>query len=184
MDEEAIEHLKKQIEAEWAKTAELKRQNDLAEETLKTLNRARISEQTRVQFWAGISEKTAALVVKLPEVELLLHSLAEKIEEFSEALERARREDGQRLARLEYGLMLLLQGKGNGNRAKTKALVEDIDRDRSRRKLLERHYRILNELQVQLADYGPLARPVHLVLQVEDLEKEIDKLEQEMEDEL
>jgi hypothetical protein len=183
VDEEALEHLKEQIRAEWAKAAELKRQNDLAEQTLQALNRSRISEQTRVQFWAGISEQTAAIVARLPETALLLHSLAEKIEEFSEALERTRREDGQRLARLEYGLMLLLQGKGNGNRAKTKALVEDIDRDRTRRKLLERHYRALNELQVQLASYG-ISKPVEMVLQVEDLEKEIDRLEQEMEDEL
>lgn len=176
VDDEILDTLREQVRAEQAKTAELKRQNDLAEETLKVLNRTRTSEATRVQFWAGISEKTAALVEAMPETALLLHGLAEKLEQFGEMLDQQRREDSKRLARLEYGLMLLLQGKGNGNRGKVDALLKDIEKTRAR-DLLEENFRQLHELEMKRARYGNLEAPAWLLLQIEDLKQEIDDLQ-------
>jgi hypothetical protein len=168
--EEIINKLTERIRAEQATAAELKRQNDLAE---KTLRQAQTSERIRQAFWSDISEKTAGLVGKLPELELLLHGLAEKLDEFGEQL----RDVGKRQDRLELGLMLLLSGKGNGNRDKTRALIEDIEKDRKAR-LIEEHKRMLHELEMKRAGYGRLSAPSHILMEIEDLKSEIEQLEE------
>jgi DNA repair exonuclease SbcCD ATPase subunit len=174
VDEQAIELLRQQIRAEEATAAAIRERNELA---ARTLRQAETSERIRRQFWADISEKTAGLVGKLPELEYLLHGLVEKLDEVGDRF----RETEKRLDRIEYGLMLLLDGKRNGNRAKAQALVEDIGRDKAQRELLGRRYRVLEELQMQLATYG-VNRPPEIVLQVEDLQAEIDRLEREMDE--
>lgn len=177
MDEEALQILREQIRAEEAHAAELRRQNDLAAASLLKLEQTRQVEARRTRLWLEISERTANLVQQVPELGLLLHGFSEKLDEYGENL----REVSKRLDRIEYALMLVLSGK-SGDRAKAQALVQNIERDRTNRRLLERHYRFLNELQVQLASYG-IQKPVELLIQVEDLQAEIERLEQETESE-
>lgn len=167
--EKYLEKLTERIKAEQATAAELKRQNDLAE---RTLRQAQTSERIRQAFWSDISERTAGLVGKLPELELLLHGFAEKLDGFGEQLE----DIGKRQDRLELGLMLLLSGKGNGNRDKAKALIEDIEKDR-RARLIEEHKRMLHELEMKRAGYGRLSVPSHILIEIEDLKSEIESLE-------
>jgi hypothetical protein len=168
--EEIIEKLTQRVQAELATAAELRRQNDLAEQSLKNLERTRRAEAQRIQIWLGIAEQTAGLVQQLPEMALLIHGYDEKLTEFDEHL----RELAGRLDRIEYALMLLLSGKGGGSRAKV--LVEDIEKDRKER-LIEEHKRHLHELEIKRAGYGKLDAPAHLLLQIEDLKNEIEQLE-------
>jgi hypothetical protein len=169
MDEEVIEKLTQRVQAELATAAELRRQNDLAEQSLKNLERTRRTEAQRTRLWLEISEQTAGLVQQLPEMALLIHGYDEKLTEFDEHL----RELAARLDRIEYALMLLLGGKG-GSRAR--ALVEDIEKDRKER-LIEEHRRHLHELEIKRAGYGKLDAPAHLLLQIEDIKNEIEQLE-------
>lgn len=171
-EEKIIERLTQRVQAELATAAELRRQNDLAEETLKTLKKTQQAEASRNRLWLGISEQTAALVQQMPEYVLLLHGFDEKLEEFGEQL----RDLSDRLDRLEYASMLILSGNTKGSRAR--ALVEDIEKDRKER-LIEEHKRHLHELEIKRAGYGKLAAPVHLLTEIEDLKNEIEQLETE-----
>lgn len=172
-DQEAIiEKLMQRVQAEQATAAELRRQNDLAEQSLRNLQQTQRAENLRNRLWLEISERTANIVQQLPEYALLLHGFDEKLDEFDEHL----KELASRLDRIEYALMLLLGGRGNGNRDKAKALIEDIEKDR-RERLIEEHRRQLHELELKRATYGKLNAPAHLLLEIEDLKKEIAQLE-------
>jgi hypothetical protein len=166
-----LDLLRQQVQAEQEKAAEIRRQNDLAEQSLKNLQQARRAEAQRTRLWLEIAEQTAGLVQQLPEMALLVHGYDEKLTEFDEHL----RELAARLDRIEYALMLLLSPRGEGIRAK--ALIEDIEKDR-RERLIEEHKRHLYELEIKRAGYGRLDAPAHLLIQIEDLKKEIEQLEQ------
>lgn len=170
-EEKIIERLTQRVQAELATAAELRRQNDLAEETLKTLKKTQQAEASRTRLWLGISEQAAGLVQQMPEYALLLHGFDEKLEEFGEYL----RDLSGRLDRLEYASMLILSGNTKSNRAR--ALVEDIEKDRKER-LIEEHRRHLHELEIKRAGYGKLAAPAHLLIEIEDLKNEIEQLEE------
>jgi hypothetical protein len=162
MDEEIIEKLTQRVQAELETAAELRRQNDLAEQSLKNLERTRQAEVQRIQIWLGIAEQTAGLVQQLPEALLLLHGLDENL-----------REVVRRLDRLENVVLLLLAG---GNQRKADQLAESIERDRKAR-LIEANKRMLEQLELKRAGYGKLDAPAHLLLQIEDLKNEIEQLE-------
>jgi chromosome segregation ATPase len=179
VDEEALNLLRQQIRAEEATAVELRRKNDLAE---KTLRQAEIRERNRLGLLSDISEKTGGLVAELPELknrllslEHLVNGLVEKLGEYGQMLEVAQRADAKRFTQLEYGLMLLLQGKGNGNKAKAEELLRDIEASRTR-ELLHEHQRMLTELEVKRARYGDLEAPAWLLIQIEDLKQEIEGL--------
>jgi hypothetical protein len=168
--EEIIEKLTQRVQAELETAAELRRQNDLAEQSLKNLERTRRAEAQRTRLWLEIAEQTAGIVQQLPEMALIIHGYDEKLTEFDEHL----RELAGRLDRIEYALMLLLSGKGGGDRAKV--LIKDIEKDRKER-LIDEHRRHLHELEIKRAGYGKLDAPAHLLLQIEDIKNEIERLE-------
>jgi hypothetical protein len=161
--EEIIEKLTQRVQAELATAAELRRQNDLAEQSLKNLERTRRAESQRIQIWLGIAEQTAGLVQQLPEALLLLHGLDENL-----------REVVRRLDRLENVVLLLLAG---GNQRKADRLAESIEKDRQAR-LVEANKRMLEQLELKRAAYGNLEAPAHLLVQIEDLKNEIEQLEE------
>lgn len=183
-DEQAIELIKQNIQAEQEKTAELRRQNDLAEQSLKVakesqeLMRATLqAERNRLQLWLRISEQTAYIVQELPQLMYEVHTYKGTFEDMAALLEDTKLELGKRLGHLEYGMMLLLEGKNNnGNKGKSQALVKELDRSR-KEQLLEESKRLLHELEVRSARYGKLDTPAHLTLQIEDLKQEIEELE-------
>jgi thiamine kinase-like enzyme len=161
--EEIIEKLTQRVQAEQATAAELRRQNDLAEQSLNNLERTRQAESQRIRIWLGIAEQTAGLVQQLPEALLLLHGLDENL-----------REVVRRLDRLENVVLLLLAG---GNQRKANQLAESIEKDRQAR-LIETNKRMLEQLELKRAAYGNLEAPAHLLLQIEDLQNEIRQLEE------
>lgn len=166
-EERIIERLTQRVQAELATAAELRRQNDLAEESLKTLKKTQQAEASRNRIWYGISEQTATMVQQLPELALLIHGYDEKLSELEELSER--------LDRIERALVLVLSLIGEGNR-QAKAIVKSIEQDQGQR-LIERHKRRLGKLEEKRASYG-LETPAHLLLEIEDLEKEIKQLEE------
>lgn len=186
-DEAAINLIKENIEAENRKTAELERQNNLAEESLRVakeaqdLMRATLqAERNRLQLWLRISEQTAYIVQELPQLIYEIHSYKGSFADLAAAIEEAKFELGKRLGNLEYSSMLLLDGKNNnGNKSKAQALVKTLDRSR-KEQLIEENKRLLHELEVRVARFGKLDAPAHLLLQVEDLKKEIEELESEL----
>jgi hypothetical protein len=161
--EEILEKLTQRVQAEQATAAELRRQNDLAEQSLNNLERTRQAESQRIRIWLGIAEQTASLVNQLPEALLLLHGLDENL-----------REVVRRLDRLENVVLLLLSG---GNQRKANQLAESIERDRKAR-LIETNKRVLEQLELKRAAYGNLEAPAHLLIQIEDLQNEIRQLEE------
>lgn len=145
-DAEAIAHIREQIKAEYETAAQLKRQNDLAQEALETSQRLLTTESTRNKLWLEIAEKTANFIHQIPELTYLLHSFDEKLGEYGEALEQL----DERIGRIEYGIMLILAGKGNGNKIKAETLIKDIELERQK-KLLSELYSTLHDLELQKA---------------------------------
>lgn len=173
-DNDILELLRQQVKAEQDKAAELKRQNDLAEESLKVAQRTLRSEQTRTKLWMDIAETVAGFAGTLPELVLLMHGFTEKLAEFGEHLEVYRSDDNKRFTRLEYGLMLLLQGKANGNRSKAENLLREMEKDRMRELMIESERR-LHELEMRKARDGRGVDPA-VTLEIEDLTQEIEEL--------
>lgn len=166
-----LDLLSQRVKAEQEVANELKRKNDLEEQALRSIERNRQAEIQKVQLWLNISEQTANLIQQLPEIKLTILGIAEQLEELQE---QQLKEIDSRLDRIEYALMLLLSGvKGN----RVDALIDDIENDRHQ-KLLEQYKTHLHALKMKLATYGKLQSPPHLQLEIEDLEKEIEKLEQ------
>lgn len=174
-DQSAIlDLLRQQVKAEQDKAAELKRQNDIAEESLKAMQRTLKAEQARTKIWMDISENTASFIGTMPELILLMHGFTEKLGEFGEQLDDYRAEDSKRFNRLEYGLMLLLQGKGNGNRSKAESLLKEMEKDRLRDLLMENQKR-LQALEMRKARSGHNVDPA-VTIEIEDLKQEIQDL--------
>lgn len=174
-DEEALNVIREQIKAEYKTALQLELQNKLAAESLNKLERTRQAEEQRNRLWMDISESTANVVQQFPELIYQISVFNEKLEGFADIIQ----EITDRLDRMEYGIMLLLSGRGNGNKSKAEALVRDIDRDRKQR-LIDENKRVLHELKLQQAQYGRLNVPAHVVTQIEDLTEEIEQLEQDL----
>lgn len=177
-DERIINAVREQVKVDQEKLAELKRQNDLTERTVKTLERTLLTEKTRLQFWSNISEQTAQFLQQLPELILQLHGFAEKLVNIEEHLRDYEADAIKRLDRLEYGLMLILSGKGNGNKEKAEALLRDIEIERVR-ELLSKHQRVLHELEVAKSLQG-INTPPHVLIQIEDELEEIKGLKKRL----
>lgn len=168
-DDEYVQHIRELIKAENETSAQLKRQNDLAQQTLEASQKVLTTENTRNKLWLEIAEKTGTLVQQIPELTYLLHSFDEKLGEYGEALG----ELSSRLDRIEYGVMLLLSGKGNGNKIKAENLVKDIELERQKR-LLSELYATLHDLEMQKAKALSLGQPLDdLNLRISSTKKEM-----------
>jgi hypothetical protein len=166
--EEIINKLTERIKAEQETASELRRQNDLAEQSLKSLERTKRAEAQRTRLWLDIAEQTAGLVQQLPEALYLLHGYDEKLSELEELSER--------LDRIERALVLLLSLSGGKGNRQAEAITRGIEQDQQRR-LVEQLKRRLDKLEVKRASYG-LEAPPHLLMEIEDLKSEIEQLEQ------
>lgn len=176
----AIEDIRTQIRLEQERIEQLKIQNDLANQALDISRQLKQAEQQRTRLWLEISEGTASLMQQFPEfkaeLSLTMLGFAEKLDEFDDHL----KDTSKRLDRIEYALMLLLAGKGNGNRGKAEALVKTIEADRIKRLVSDKRLR-LEILERQYATYGELHVPPHVVVEIEDLKQEIVTLERNIE---
>lgn len=167
-DERILNKLHERVQAELQTANELRRQNDLAEESLKSVERVRQAETIRNRTWLDIAELTARLVQgDVPHLKLLLEGFAEKLDEYGEQLEAL----DDRLNRIEYGIMLLLSSKGNGNTIKRQELIHDIEQDRQQH-LIEQKKTRLHELKLKAARYG-IDVPPHIKVEIEDIEGEL-----------
>jgi hypothetical protein len=165
--QQIIDILRQQVQAEHRKAQAIEEQNLLAKESLRIAEKARQAEAIRNRMWLQISEDTANFIQKIPQFELILHGLSDKLEKLEEIEER--------LSRLELGLLLLL---GKGEPSKVRALVKDIEQDH-KQELLYRYYRRLQKLREQAALYG-LATPAEIKIDIEDVEQKVKELEEEL----
>lgn len=171
-DKEILDVLRAQVKAEQEVANQLARQNDIAEESLRTLNRTMVAEQARTKLWAGISEQAAQ---SLPELVLTVHGNTEKLGELEEHTERYHIVDQQRFSRIEQALILLLAG----NKDKAKKLVNDLEAVQAE-ELLTQYTTALHELKLKQAKWGSLNTPTWLLTEIADTELAINEAQERL----
>lgn len=161
-----IEAIHRQVEAEQATAAELRRQNDLAEKTLIELQRQRSAEQQRVKLAFETNDRLSGLLGGLQRAFRDIRQINKRL---GEADRRAERTDDI--------LLLLLTERSNQKieEAREDLEAEMAERKDIQRKLLRQHRRNLNKLQQQAANYG-LDVPLHLQNEIEAEEQAIAEL--------
>lgn len=180
IDDEAISLLKQQIEAAVAQTAELKRQNDLAEQAIKQsqsdaqgrelADRQReIAERNRIKIALNTNERVIGLAEQLPQVYLAIHGIREWCKEAS-----------RRLDRIDEILLIQLSGRGNGNKARVAELKDELQREHNQRLLAQEHEN-LQELEEQAAQYGTIDQPLKLKNSIRNTKQRIKELETKLE---
>lgn len=154
IDEEAYALLRQQIEAQLAQTAELKRQNDLAERAIAQAQadgrNREIADRNRIKLALNTNERVIGLAEALPQVFLAIHGIREWCKEAS-----------RRLDRMDEILLLQLTGRGNtrgepgagGNRPRVAELKQELEQEHAER-LLVQEVQNLNELEEQAAEHG------------------------------
>lgn len=169
LDDEAYTVLRQQIEAENAKTAELKRQNDLTEQTLKQAQVEaqirQVAERNRVKIGLDTNERVVGLAEALPQVFLAIHGIREWCKEAT-----------RRLDRIDEVLLLQLTGRGNGNRPRVAELKQELDHEHTQR-LLVQEYENLAELEQQAAEHGGLNVPLNILNGIKKTKRRIEELE-------
>lgn len=172
IDDEAIALLRQQIEAEVAHTAELKRQNDLADQTLKQAQVdaqiRQVTERNRVGIAMDTNEKVAGIAAALPEVFLAIHGSREWQKEAS-----------RRLDRIDEIALIQLSGRGNDHRERVKELKQELDQEHDERLLAQEHEN-LQELEMQAAQYGSIDVPLKLLNQIKKTRQQIKELEEKL----
>lgn len=138
IDNEAINLIRQQIEAEHRVAEEKKRQNDLAEKALllaQERDRSReVAERNRTQLLINSNEKLTGLVEMLPQVFLTIYGINEALAEIA-----------RRIDRIDEVILILLTGRGNGNKDRVEELKGELHRER----LTRQH---LKQLKSLLAD--------------------------------
>lgn len=182
IDDEAYTLLRQQIEAENAHTAELRRQNDLAEQAIKQsqidagnrelADRTReIAERNRIKIALDTNEKVGGLAEALPQVFLTIYGLREW-----------QKEDSRWKDRVDEILLLLLVGRGNGNKARVAELAKELDQEHNER-LLAQEVQNLNELEEQAAEHGGIVNsPVKLINDIKKTKQRIKDLKAKLPD--
>jgi hypothetical protein len=164
IDDEAIELLKKQIEVSFVLSAEEKRKNDLAEQALKQAEIGRqsreVADRNRLKIALDTNEKVEVLAQQLP---LFIAGFVEW-----------QKEDAKWKDRLDEILLLLLTGKGNGNKSRIDELKRELEQSHTEQ-LIVQEYENLHELENQAAQYG-VDIPIRLVNQIKKSKAKIDEL--------
>lgn len=172
IDDEAIALLRQQIEADNAKTAELRRQNDLTEQTLKQAQLEaqvrQVADRNRLKITLDTNERVTGLAAELPQVFLAIHGLREWC-----------REANRRLDRIDEVLLLQLTGRGNGNRTRVAELKQELEQEHTQR-LLVKEYENLNELEEQAAEHGGISVPLHITNAIKKTKRRIEELENKL----
>jgi hypothetical protein len=172
MDEnkEILEALHRQVEVEYQKVLELKRQNDLAEKSISELQRNRTAEQARVKIAFDTNDKVSGLLTGF---ESTLKEIR-RIEKQNRQIRQQIIEVRQHMERTDDILLLLLTEK---NHQKITEVIEDLqDEIKVRRNLMATHKRNLTILRQQAAKYGSVDIPLELQNKIEAEEEEIRKL--------
>lgn len=163
-DEQVLNLLRQQIQAEQDKAAELRRQNDLAEASLKQAqedNRNRVtSDRNKLKISLDTNEKVSGLLAQLPQVILTMHHIREWLEERDKRDERVER------------ILLLLLSRGRGK--EIDEAEQDLRRSQWHRQL-KRHVANLNELEEQKAEHG-ISVPLELLNSIRKEKEAIEKL--------
>jgi hypothetical protein len=182
IDDEAIALLRQQIEAAVAQTAELRRQNDLAEQAIKQsqadaqsrelADRNReIAERNRIKLALNTNEKVAGIAEALPGVFLAIYGMQEW-----------QKEDSRWKDRVDDILLLLLTGRGNGNKARVTELKEELEREHYQRLLSQEDFN-LQQLEEQVAAHGGLVNaPVKLHNDIRKTKQRIEELQEKLAD--
>lgn len=173
--EEIINKLTERVKAEQATALELRRQNDLAEQSLNALQKSQQLEKQRNRLWLDISERTANIVQQLPEMARQIYGYDEKLDELPDLIEELSERFDQRLDRIERALIHILSGDTNSRKAK--GLAKSIEQGQQQR-LIEQLKRRLDKLEMKRASYGDLNAPPHLLMEIEDTKSEIEQLEE------
>lgn len=172
IDDEALDLLRQQILADQEKTAELKRQNDLAEQALKAAQAEtqlrHITEPNRLRIALDTNEKVAGLLALSPQIPLFVEGFAEW-----------QKEDARWKERVDEILLLILTGKGNGNRSRVEELKQELHRENNQR-LLTQEYENLAELEGQAAQYGQMDTPLKLINAIKKSKGRIAELEEKL----
>lgn len=167
-DDEAVNLLKKQIEAQLAVAAEEKRKNDLAEQALKQAELDRqlrqVAERNRLKVNLDTNEKVEGLLQQLPQIFLVIHGIHEWCKEAT-----------RRLDRIDEILLIQLAGKGNGNRGRVQELKQELELEHTERLILQEHEN-LQELELQAAQYG-IDKPIRLTNQIKKTKQKLEELE-------
>lgn len=169
IDDEAIALLRQQIEAEVAHTAELKRQNDLADQVLKQAQVdaqiRQVTERNRVGIAMDTNEKVAGIAEQLPAVFLAIHGIREWCKEAS-----------KRLDRMDEVALIQLSGRSSDHRERVAELKKELDEEHNER-LLAQEYENLQELEQQAAQFGSIDQPLKLLNQIKKTRQRISELE-------
>ena len=167
MDEDALEVLRSQVEAKYEEIAATKRQNELAEDALKILQRTRNAEQQRVKMAFDTNDKVTGLLSGLSEI------LA-KIDR----IDKLCTELGRWLERTDDILILLLTEKSPQKIEEAREdLQEFIDlRQESKNKLVRKRIKNIDKLKGQAAEYGSIDTPLALLNKIEAEQEELDRL--------
>lgn len=167
VDENVVEAIQKQVEAKYAEIAELKRQNDLNEASLKEVSRLANAEKQRVKLAFDTNDKVSGLLFGLSEVIEKIRHIDDRVIELRQWLERT-----------DDILMLLLTEKSPH---KVQEAIDDLEevigkRQESHKKLIRKHTANLSKLKEQAAGFGVMNIPLDLQNQIEAEEAELDKL--------
>lgn len=180
IDEEAYALLRQQIEAEVAHTAELKRQNDLAEQAIKQAladaqsreladRNREVSDRNRVKVNLDTNERVVGLADSLPQVFLAIHGIMEWCKEAS-----------RRFDRIDEIALIQLSGRSSDHRGRVAELKQELDQEHNER-LLAQEYENLQELEGQAAQHGAIDVPLKLLNQVKRTREKIADLQGKLE---
>lgn len=172
MDDEALELIRQQIRLDIERQAELKRQNDLAEAALSQAAQAetnrQIGERNRMAILVNISEQVAGLILENKKVILGQLGQEELIREMKAQIDRQ-----------DELFLILMTGRGNGNRARSEELTAELKTERTQR-LLSQEYENLQELEEQAAQYGAGNAPLKTMNQIRATKRRIVELEEKL----
>lgn len=164
---DVVEMIQQQIKAELATAAELRRQNDLAQQTLTELARNRAAEQQRRNLAFDTNDKVSGLI---PALQKAFRDIKDIRAKLREAERRAERTD-------DILLLLLTEKSPEKIAAAREDLQAEIDeRETDRHKLLRVHTRNLARLREQAAGHG-LRVPLDLMNEIESEEAAIRELQ-------
>lgn len=163
-DDQALELLRQKILVEQETVAEQKRKNDILEREARARDTA---DKIKVRIALDTNEKVSGLVAQLPQVFLTIYGIQESLKE------QARRQD-----RAEEIFLLLLTGKGNGNKQRIDELRKELSVEHLERQLLIETQN-LNEIEEQIAHYG-LDVPLQLVNTKRKIKEKIDELQSKL----
>jgi hypothetical protein len=178
-DKEVLDLIRQQVSADLAVVAEKKRQNDLAEQTLKiaadTELSRKVSERNRIKISLDTNEKASAIANELPRVFLSIYGIEESLIEIRNEIDR-------HFGRQNEILLIILTGRGNGNKARVNELIGELKLEGVQR-LLSIEMQNLQELEETAAEYGSIDTPLRIVnairktkIKIEDLERKINGL--------